>query len=406
MEAKPTPDQRAAILKQLDSMLVHQTFKNSKRCTALLRYLVEQALDNPSAHIKERTLGIEVFGRDANYDTALNPIVRMTASEIRKRIAQYYHEDNHELELRIELPAGTYTPDFRLIQTPPASIAPPETIPENTMVDASLPPVTERRSESSKRSLRLLMGVIGVVAVVILAGIAYRYKDTPTTNYARFWYPLTSSPNRVLICMGQAYPPNSTALDSSAKGVETTTKSIRPEIPLNDVNALAKVIRVLENKRKIYELRSTEAIKLADMRAGPVVLIGAFDNGWSMKLLSSLRFHFEEDSKAGVIRIRDTYHPEKSDWTAERRLGEGQVKTDYALVSRYSDELTGNPVLVIAGLESLGTNAAAEFISNPHLLNGMGADMWNCKRNLQVVLKVQIMDGTSGSPQVVTMHCW
>ena len=411
-EEKLTPDQRVAILKQVDSMLVHQAFKNSKRCTALLRYLVEQAIDNPSVHIKERTLGIEVFGRDASYDTALDPIVRMTASEIRKRIAQYYHEVSHESELRIELSVGTYMPDFRFIQAPPPPVIPQEAAPENHTEEVHPRPELEQPSRPWRRTPWLALGVIAVIAAIILAGVAYRYWNTPTTNYARFWYPLTSSPNRVLICLGQANPPSSATPGSYQKDIEpassatSETTQSRQQLPLNDVNALSKVIRVLETTHKIYELRSTETIKLADLRAGPVVLIGAFDNGWTMKLLAPLRFHFEEDLKANVIRIRDTYHPEKTDWIAQKDQVDNQVKTDYALVSRYSDELTGSPVLEIAGLESLGTNAAAEFVSNPHFLNGMGENMWNCKRNLQVVLEVQIMDGTSGPPQVVAMHCW
>ena len=62
--------------------------------------------------LKERTLGIEVFGRELDYDTNIDHIVRSTAGEIRKRIAQYYHEPGHESEIRIDLPSGSYVPEF------------------------------------------------------------------------------------------------------------------------------------------------------------------------------------------------------------------------------------------------------------------------------------------------------
>src|SRR6185369_8706656 len=94
-------------------LLLHSThFRNSKRYPTLLRYMVEETLEGRGAHLKERTLGVEVFGRPADYDTASDPVVRVTVAEIRKRIAQYYHESSHSSELRIELNIGSYIPEF------------------------------------------------------------------------------------------------------------------------------------------------------------------------------------------------------------------------------------------------------------------------------------------------------
>ena len=74
--------------------------------------MTEQTLAGNEDDIKERTLGIEIFGRDADYDTASDPIVRVTAAEIRKRVAQYYQDPAHVNELRIALPSGSYIPKF------------------------------------------------------------------------------------------------------------------------------------------------------------------------------------------------------------------------------------------------------------------------------------------------------
>ena len=101
-----------AIREQLERLLLHQTFRNSKRYPSLLRYVVEHTLEGNVEPLKERTLGIEVFGREIDYDTNLDHIVRSTAGEIRKRIAQYYHESGHESEIRIDLPSGSYVPEF------------------------------------------------------------------------------------------------------------------------------------------------------------------------------------------------------------------------------------------------------------------------------------------------------
>jgi len=103
---------RASIEAQLVRILGNSLFKNSKRYPNLLRYAVERTLDGHPEELKERTLGVKVFGREPDYDTNLDPVVRTTAAEIRKRLAQYYQEPDHEFEPRIELPLGRMPPGF------------------------------------------------------------------------------------------------------------------------------------------------------------------------------------------------------------------------------------------------------------------------------------------------------
>src|ERR1700741_3013680 len=101
-----------AVRDELDRLLASPYFNQSRRFPNFLRFVVEHALAGEADHIKERTLGIEIFGRDAGYATATDPIVRVTAAEIRKRVAQYYQDPAHKHELRISLPSGSYVPHF------------------------------------------------------------------------------------------------------------------------------------------------------------------------------------------------------------------------------------------------------------------------------------------------------
>src|SRR5580658_6297875 len=103
---------KTAVLEQMQRLVNNPFFSHSKRFPSFLRFVVEQTLAGNAENIKERTLGIEVFGRDAEYDTASDPIVRVTAAEVRKRLAQYYQDAAHEHELRITLPSGSYIPQF------------------------------------------------------------------------------------------------------------------------------------------------------------------------------------------------------------------------------------------------------------------------------------------------------
>src|SRR3984957_15978268 len=103
---------RSELLDQLERIVQSKHFRNSKRYPSFLRFVVEQTLAGKTDILKERTLGVDVFARPSNYDTNEDPIVRVTAGEIRKRIAQYYQEPGHEEELRIDFPLGSYVPRF------------------------------------------------------------------------------------------------------------------------------------------------------------------------------------------------------------------------------------------------------------------------------------------------------
>ena len=76
-----------AVQQQLERILVHPLFSHSKRYPLLLRWVVERSLEGRASQLKERTLGIEVFGRDPNYDTNTDPVVRITAGEADRGVA-------------------------------------------------------------------------------------------------------------------------------------------------------------------------------------------------------------------------------------------------------------------------------------------------------------------------------
>src|SRR5277367_885476 len=103
----------ALVREQLNRLLAHPLFTNSKRYPVLLAYTVEQALLGNAGELKERTIGVEAFGREPSYDVNLDPVVRTTAAEVRKRLIQYYYSPDHAGELIIELPLGSYVPLFR-----------------------------------------------------------------------------------------------------------------------------------------------------------------------------------------------------------------------------------------------------------------------------------------------------
>lgn len=101
------------IRKALQSVLTGHSFGSTPQCQALLRYIVEHSLFEEIDMLRERQIGINVFGRVPDYDTGNDPIVRARAAEVRKRLAQHYLRQDHvDEEIQIKIPSGSYRAVF------------------------------------------------------------------------------------------------------------------------------------------------------------------------------------------------------------------------------------------------------------------------------------------------------
>ena len=111
-----TEEDRREVQLELERILASPPFTGSRRYPALLRHVVEKTLRGEVDDLKERILGIEVFQRPNGYDTNADPVVRFSAGEIRRRIAQFYQDISDEGSIEIGLPVGSYIPQFFRIE--------------------------------------------------------------------------------------------------------------------------------------------------------------------------------------------------------------------------------------------------------------------------------------------------
>src|SRR5947209_19488916 len=111
-----------ALRAHLQNIVGSRAFRGSRRSQEFLQFIVERALDGQFDDLKERTLGVELFGRSPSYDTGEDAIVRVTACDVRKRLTQFYADFPDDSDFRIELPTGSYLPESRSV---PARVFPP-----------------------------------------------------------------------------------------------------------------------------------------------------------------------------------------------------------------------------------------------------------------------------------------
>lgn len=110
-----THEQVASVRRALQSVLSSSAFAGSKQCQLLLRLAVERCLAGDLESLTEPVIGLEMFGVTAGYDNSNEAVVRVRATEVRKRLAQYYTEAKQTPQVRIELPSGSYVPEFHCL---------------------------------------------------------------------------------------------------------------------------------------------------------------------------------------------------------------------------------------------------------------------------------------------------
>src|SRR5450755_1224310 len=120
-----TESREQAVRAELNRLLESSAFRTSKRCREFLEYIVQHTMNGPTGALKERCIGVELFQLSQDFDTGQHTIVRVTANEVRKKLAQHYQAENGSYHLvRIDLPPGSYSAAFRwetpAVETPVA----------------------------------------------------------------------------------------------------------------------------------------------------------------------------------------------------------------------------------------------------------------------------------------------
>jgi hypothetical protein len=368
-----------------------------------------------------------IFDRDSDYDTNADPIVRVTAGEVRKRIAQYYQEPAHEHEWKIYLPLGSYVPRFLFPTDSTASVPaelvdPPESpAPPGESEGKPAPPVLSTRTVMSVRTRSgywktlILLTAVSLLATVALPAFKSRHPPDQTLNPAGayFWTPLLSSRNPVLIVLGVH------SLDSSGNDIPvlpgTSASETQPNdmitamlrsnmVPLSDIVAYSRVTDLLTQHSQLYRTQGSSESTLEEIRRSPVLLVGGLDNAWTLRLQSALRYRFFAHNKL-CGEIFDGQHPETS-WRFDNTQRTTGNSRDYAIVASYYDRSIGQHVLVVAGIGMAGTKAAAEFVTSNEELQGWLDGARPNKQNVEIVLSTEILDGQPGPPHVIATSTW
>ena len=432
-KAEESPASRALIAEALRNILESEHFRTSTRGKQFLRFVVEYRLENHAEPLKERMIGAALFNRPLDYATGDDSVVRAQAREVRRRLERYYAAHAQQSLLRIDLPVGSYTPGFILdanhkTEDGEATSLARVTVPPNTY-PAPIAEIERAWVPGKKKYRMLAFGVLGALICisVFLFFLNKSSSNLPKSSVAQFWMPAISSSKPLLICLPKPifYRPSVALYKRSAKTPgefdrEVDRMNHAPNLQSGDtltwgdmvqyydygvgrgdVQAAVRISNFLGRQDKDSEVRIGDGYSFEDLRNSPAVVIGAFSNPWTIEMTSGLHFSFIDDEKGRRIQEQG---PSGRSWQTVYT----SPAVDFGLVTRLLNSNTGQFVVLVAGLEASGSDAAADLIVDQKSLEDALRDTqkdWP-QKNVQIVVSTIVKDSAAGPAKVVAVYVW
>src|SRR6266567_4152193 len=441
----------AALRHHLTEIIEGAVFKGSHRSGQFLRYIVEQALAGQFDSLKERVIGMELFGRTPSYDTSEDAIVRVTASDVRKRLLQHYGKYGASSEFRVSLPLGSYVPDITRHghanevqaipadpqQTPAAAPTDPGTIHGDSAPPLPLPVVPDLEAASARSPGRFQLLVFAIIFLVLnLSFWGIFWKRSSHTNMtqavplpwsvllnpAHATHLITSDPN-IVVVQGITGAQLSVSDYANHKYIPEANQLTPETIRLShailwgdnsaaavDAPIAATIGALAQASSSKIDVRAARSIQLSDLKTDDnfIFLGSPRSDPWSALFDNELDFRFAFDRATRQEVILNIHpHPQELTTYVPTALGWATGQS-FAIIALVQNPDQNGSVLLLAGANGEGTEAAGRLATDPGRLSPMlkkcGIDPLGPLQNFELLLHLNTMAGSPNNIDVVACH--
>lgn len=376
------------------------------RCISEIRYVFGDDARSPTVIQTIPKAGYRLIAPvTMELGTATDP--RIQADSTTMRSNGHHSEKLRSAEVPSETPSvSTVKPSRAEDVSEPAQKGDPFSVQPDAMQQAPLGAAA--RPKSSQRFAWSVAAIACVMMLVVAA--AWGWRSFHPSPFSLFWAQILETPEPALFCIADQNQYSFITLrDAAEPARQVVLKDNLSAVVIDDLDTIVRVAAALRAHGKQYQLKGEERTSLSDLRNGPSIFIGAFDNAWTLRLTKPLRFHFANNSDMTQFRIVDGNNPSAQGWVVDRTQQMATNNyTDFAILARFTDSNTGKPAIIIAGIGRGGTIAAGEFLTDPDDLSKLLRIVQTAgnKKNLEIVLSTQIIDGQPGSPKVEASYFW
>ncbi len=440
----------------LECVLQSRHFVHAPKKQKFIKLVCEFYLNSRAGELNEYLIGREVFERDDSYNPQADPIVRVGAHDVRKKLELYYQNEGAEDAVRLFVPVGSYEPVF-VRQIPQEKVEPEVEAEETGSANVEIEEKGQiqiaadepARSGATEKWMLVLGGATALLIIALMILIAANRKlrqqvDATSRNssrerslYGAVWEPFLKGDKPTLLILSNPpvfRPVNGADPDAlTKKGITLTPEQaselnnavgnmlpVKPDRPMQLITAFNMytgigeatgvycLSELLHAAGEATILKQSRSVAPDDLKNYDVILLGSmYANQWSKPL--SVKENFVYTSRT-TIENQAPRPGEEREYKSVFNQQTGRLIEDYALITVTPGISEEKTVMVLAGIYSEGTEAAAEFVTNSNHLNELNQRLQQLggqtgpHRYYQALLKVRVENSFPTKTTLLTIR--
>jgi hypothetical protein len=379
----------------------------------LLRYLVEHAVDRPGAPIKEYQIATEVFGRTVDFDPRLDSTVRVQSGRLRSKLSEYYGSKGADDRVILELPRGSYTVSIHERAVPERLRAPP--------VEPVFAAVAAQPDKLTRR-LAVTTWVLGALCLVLLATLldvvlTRQSIEAPAAAKApaafrSFWADFIDGPERPWVVFS-----NAEFVGRPETGIRYYNAQQDGDKPILDhYTGVGEVLAIHELDGLFASLGHGVRVKrgrllsIDDAKNNDLIFVGSPSENLSLRQIPGTQDFIFRNADTGprkgdliIINTKPAEGEPGSFWATHAQ----PITEDYAVVGLFRGINSNRWVMVLAGITTLGTQAAVEFVTRENDVRKLldrtrGGD--SRPHPFEAVIRVGVKGGVPVTAELAAFH--
>ena len=420
-------------LVEIDKLVNSHTLHGSESLCKLLRYLADHALKHPGVALKEYQIATETFGRPADFDPHLDSLVRVMAGRLRSKLAEYYASEGADDPIIVELPKGTYSLAFHDATTSPKPILQPHHEEEqiaarSTAQDFAADVGAGSFSRDCNRCNRRLtaypkpkLAVAGGAERPPVPAGAGEDAQVATGNgeqapeaFRVFWQPFAAGPEEpwVVFSNGAFIGRAETGLRYFNPAQDSRQAIDDHYTGVGEVLAVHDLDHVFSQLHRQIRVKRGSLFSLDDAQNNNLIFVGSpAENLTLLDIPSTHEFVFQRltsGPRKGDLAVINV-HPQPGEEKMFLSTPPGTPLTeDYAIIGLVPGMNPARSFLILAGTTTIGTQAAAEYVSRPdsleQLLLRLSVSETGAIKPFEVVLRVKVVRGVPVARELVALR--
>lgn len=385
-------------LAQVDRIIAGPAFRGAEALKNLLRYLAKQSIEANGNSVKEYQIALEALGRSTEFDPRTDSVVRVTVGRLRAKLDEHYAAGGRTDPWIVEIPKGSYRVVFKR---------------RTGKILGESPVVASTATLLGRRSQALVAGLALILAAGVGFGVGRTGSDAsgPPLDLAlrTFWSAFVGDSQRIVVLYSNARFVGNEVTGLRYGQSNSAEGSVDLYTGIGEVMAVHALDRVFFSLGRPFEVKRSLLVDWEDIRGSDAVFVGGPLENLALNKLerpSSFRFEKDESAKHGIPAVLVNVDPQPGEQPVYRI--KRPYESDYAVIRLVEGFDPNRRVLVLAGIRTLGTQAAVEFVSRPEsvgrLLKRVELDGDRRLRPFEAALEVRINDGVPVESRVVAFR--